>query len=131
MEGLVRELTLEAFRESYDWEEIFDQFVNPVTPVLGDTVVGIGKISRGDVRDIIALVEGEGDGPDWVGLFKLKDKRYVTVTAGCDYTGWDCQAGGKAQVASTLKKAVRFGLSDDERDRLGIDSTTMRPKGVR
>lgn len=74
--------------------------------------------ARADVERIIALAEGENDGPRWVGVFKLKDGRFACLSAGCDYTGWDCQAGGNAHVAPRLKDIIRWGLTADERDRL-------------
>jgi hypothetical protein len=45
--------------------------------------------SRSDVIEILAAEDGENDGPDWVGVFRLRDGRYASVSAGCDYTGWD------------------------------------------
>lgn len=41
-----------------------------------------------DVDGVEASVEGENDGADWVVFGLLKDGRWFSVTAGCDYTGW-------------------------------------------
>lgn len=51
--------------------------------------VSIEPVSREDVVEIIAMEDGENDQMDWVGVFKLKDGRYLALEAGCDYTGWD------------------------------------------
>jgi alkyl hydroperoxide reductase subunit AhpC len=54
----------------------------------------IGKCSdreftREDVEEIIASVDGENDTAAWMGIFKLKDGRYLYAEGSCDYTGWD------------------------------------------
>lgn len=51
--------------------------------------VPLDPVFREDVIRIHAIVDGIGDEQDWIGLFKLKDGRFATVVAGCDYTGWD------------------------------------------
>ena len=45
--------------------------------------------TRADVKRIIAVVDGESDGPDWVCVGKLQDGRFFVASGGCDYTGWD------------------------------------------
>lgn len=42
-----------------------------------------------DVAELYGLAEGENEGPEWVCYGKLKDGRYFSLAAGCDYTGWD------------------------------------------
>lgn len=42
-----------------------------------------------DVRKVLAVVEGEADERDWHWIAALHDGRYVYLTGGCDYTGWD------------------------------------------
>ncbi len=44
---------------------------------------------REDVKRILAMDEGVNDEEDWVGVFELKDGRFASVAAWCDYTGWD------------------------------------------
>lgn len=73
-----------------------------------------------DVAEIIDYRDGENDEANWIMYGKLKDGRYFTLSAGCDYTGWDCQAGGTSETADTLEKLIRFGMGDDERDRYGL-----------
>lgn len=113
--------TIEQFMADYDWEEVF-KYANP-TPVLGSSA-SADPFSRADVAEIIAAVNGDNDGPDWVGVFRLDDGRFAVVSAGCDYTGWGCQEDGQAASASSLEELVRLGLSDDERTRLGFDHPT-------
>lgn len=73
-----------------------------------------------DVAEVLYTDEGEREGDSWIGVFKLKDGRFAFVSAGCDYTGWACQAGGSGVVHTDLAFLLRMGLGDDDRSRLGI-----------
>lgn len=72
-----------------------------------------------DVAEILAMSEGENDEANWLMVVKLKDGRFSFLSAGCDYTGWDCQAGGSSHERDTLEALIRFGMGQDDRDRLG------------
>lgn len=72
---------------SYDWNEAFVYASKPDSIITSQTNTTGYKIE--DVEAIIAMVEGENDGSEWVGVFKLKDGRYASLIAGCDYSGWD------------------------------------------
>ena len=118
-------MTLEQLRNDYDWAQVFaDENAGNVEKVLHSlppfSAVNLTHVSRSDVIEIIASVDGENDGPEWVGLFRLQDGRFLVASGGCDYTGWDCQAGNWMGVASTLVDALQFGLSDDEKLRLEL-----------
>lgn len=101
-----------------NWEEVFKYTQSPDV-VLGDNCSNNG-FDRTDVKKVLAMDDGDNDGPDWVGVFYLKDKRWACVRAGCDYTGWGCQEDGSSNISSSLKKLVQFGLSSDERKRLNL-----------
>lgn len=111
--------------DSYDWAEVFgegsggntDKTTEPVPP---GSDVSSEPAYIADVEEVIAAVHGENDGEDWVGVFRLKDGRYLVAAGGCDYTGWDCQAGNSMLVANTYEEIVQFGLCEGERKRLGI-----------
>lgn len=45
--------------------------------------------TRTDVAQVLALRDGEEDGPDWLGAFLLADGRFLYARGGCDGTGWD------------------------------------------
>jgi hypothetical protein len=77
-----------------------------------------------DVAEIIASDEGENDGSNWIMVVKLNDGRFSFLSAGCDYTGWDCQAGGHSQEYGSLEELIRFGLGGEERDRLSMPLRT-------
>lgn len=66
---------------------------------------------------------GENDGPHWVWILELLDGSFGYLKAGCDYTGWNCLAGGEYiggfKSAHEATDAVPIELYDgfSERDR--------------
>lgn len=116
--------------DTRDWKEAFayigetspyDNYptTHPPVAVLTNNAVSTEPVTREDVVEIIAVEEGQNDGPHWIGVFRLRDGRYASLDAGCDYTGWDCQANGDGFVAATLNEIINFGLTDSARQRLG------------
>lgn len=90
----VKEITLEELVKDGDWAQVFaDENAGNVTKTTDECPPGSGVArtppNRADVVEIIAAVNGENDGPDWLGLFRLRDGRYLIAQGGCDYTGWD------------------------------------------
>jgi hypothetical protein len=80
-----------------DWKEAFGYAGeegteagggNKPNAVLGDTV-STAPFCREDVKNIIALSEGEKDETPWLIACELNDGRFAYLEAGCDYTGWD------------------------------------------
>lgn len=109
--------------DTYDWQEIFSdpnlqgkQYTRPAH--VRERKMRDEAYKAEDVAEILAMIEGESDGADWIGLFKMNDGKFMCVRAGCDYTGWDCQAGGSSDYADTLQDVIAGGLTADERDRL-------------
>lgn len=111
----------EAVFHSYGYE--FD----PENPGVVDSAIpgddiDVTGFSPADVVHIEAMAEGENDGDSWLICGQLMDGRWFALRAGCDYTGWDCQAGGSAQVARTRNEIIIYALTDAERERLGLVS---------
>jgi hypothetical protein len=115
---------------TYDWQEAFgaamgteaeacEQTRRNARPALGFQG-DVSPFCRADVADVIAHVDGENDGADWVCVVRLGDGRFAVVRAGCDYTGWDCRANGDAEVAADLPTLVRLCVNPEERRRLGL-----------
>lgn len=102
----------------YDWVEAFKYVGTP--SVAPGSYTSNATFTRDDVVEILHAVDGCNEGPDWVGVFFLQDGRYACLRAGCDYTGWDCQAFGSADVADSYDQIARFGLTAEERQRLGL-----------
>ena len=120
-----KEISLKDLMTDYDWAQVFaDENAGNVDKVITIAPPG-AKVDdtppeRKDVAKIIAAVNGERDEASWVGLFLLKDGRYLIAEGACDYTGWDCQAHNSLTVCRTLKDALTFGLSESDLLRLGL-----------
>lgn len=124
----VLEVTIEQLLDSPDWAQVFadenwgnvskeTQVIPPGAPV------DPSAPCRADVAEIVAAVNGENDEADWIGVFRLKDGRYLVAEGGCDYTGWDCRAGNSLALAGSLEDAVRYGLNEEQQARLGLIRT--------
>jgi hypothetical protein len=111
--------------DSYNWEEVFGEGsggnCTPIVPNRSptDRTTPIDTFKRNDVLLICGQQEGENDGRDWIVWGKLKDGRWFVARAGCDYTGWYCQAHNSGDVASSIENIIQFGMSEDERSRFG------------
>lgn len=110
-------MTIEDLRNDDDWRAAFNEAGMPMNPLTRGPLDGYGGIE--DVMRIVASVDGENDGNDWLGVFELRSGRYVAVRAGCDYTGWGCRASGSAEWTETEAEAIAC-LTDAERERLGL-----------
>ncbi len=124
---MIRDIDLPELLDDYDWCEVFgegtggncDGVIQVVPP--GAKVDSSG-VSRAMVVEVIAAVNGENDGDQWVGLFRLNDGRFLVAEGGCDYTGWDCQAGNSLCVAGSIADAIKYGLNPEQQIRLGIEA---------
>ena len=97
-----RDLILDKLRE-YNWQEAMEYC----------------DWKKSHVARIMASVEGENDGENWLMVVELDDGSYGFLSAGCDFTGWDCRAEGMCHIEQTLEGLIRFGMGKEERDRLG------------
>ena len=84
--------------------------------------VSLSPFTRENVVKLVGISEGENDGADWLCAGKLKDGRWFFLAAGCDNTGWDCQAEGQAIIANTKKELLQFGISKEEKARMGLQT---------
>ena len=122
---VVEKEEIDSFLNDYDWGEVF-AFAggggsNPpeICVVMGDKCPAT-LFSRKDVKVIYGSRAGENDEYEWLIWGKLNDNRYFYIEAGCDYTGFDCQASGRAWVASSKKKIIDFGMGDMAREVFGL-----------
>ena len=115
-------MTLDEMRNDYDWQEAFS-YGWTIRTATGCPPDGFGI---DDVAEVLKESQGENDGDSWMMVGKLSDGRFFFLDAWCDYTGWDCQAGGDAQVADTLENLVRFGMTEEARDRLGFEVPNVK-----
>ena len=137
-ERLKNKVNLDDLKNDYNWCAAFqyagdfepdadghDQYRmgEPSVSACFGTDTPTDPVLRGDVTEIVASRYGEHDGDNWLIVVKLKDGRVAFLSAGCDYTGWDCQAGGHCIVDTDLQHLIRFGLGQDDRERLGLALT--------
>jgi hypothetical protein len=75
--GVVVDYTAAGFTkedfDDYDWKEF----------------IGYAEFDEVDIMNTLAQAEGYNEGPEWLGIYLLKNGKYGFVSAGCDYTGWD------------------------------------------
>lgn len=114
--------TLEDLLESDDWEEVFGEGSGGNCTQDVESLDGTfcNPCWRAGVYKIIAAVNGENDGDEWIGVFLMRDGRYLAAAGSCDYTGWDCQAGNTLTVAASLESLITTGLTPEQCRRLGI-----------
>lgn len=95
--------TIREFKNDYDWKEAFQ----------------VSGADIDQVEKVIASAEGVNDGDNWEGIFKMKNGKYIFLSAGCDYTGWDCRAGGNFIEKETLNDVLsQLTLGQETRERL-------------
>jgi hypothetical protein len=51
-----------------------------------------------EIEEVLYARTGEPDGVDWKLVVLLKNGKIGWLHAGCDYTGWDCRAGGDGGI---------------------------------
>lgn len=96
---------------AYDWEHIMAKYAAP-------------KFTFQDIERVIYTVDGDNDGPDWMGIFALKNGAFGVVHAWCDYTGWGCQESGGSDIYETEAIAIERALKQEK------DSHNARPEVV-
>lgn len=88
---MLREIELDELVDNYDWREVFGQGGG------GNTTQDVESLDGTDTSDcliedvieILAAVNGEPDDDEWIGVFRMKDRRLLAACGSCDYTGWD------------------------------------------
>lgn len=123
---MIKEIDLPELLTDYDWSEVFGEgpgviFDGTIQVVPPGANVAPSGVSRAMVAEVIASVNGENGGEQWVGLFRLDDGRFLVAEGGCNYTGWDCRSGNSLCVAGSLADAVKYGLNPEQQARLGIN----------
>ena len=70
----------------YNWLQVF-QYGKP-DPAVPGMQIATTPFLLADVKVVYGAVAGDNDGPAWVAFGKLKDGRFFSIRASCDYTGW-------------------------------------------
>lgn len=94
-------MTIDELKEDYDWKNAFER----------------SRCNIDEVETIIASHDGQNDEEHWEGIFKMKDGKFIFLSAWCDYTGWGCQDGGSFIKKDTLEEVInKFTLGQTTRD---------------
>lgn len=96
-------MDLDKFKNDYDWTEAF--------------LVSGADINT--VTEIIKYYNGCNDAEPWIIVCKTNENKYMVLEAWCDYTGWDCQAGGTYEIYDTLGGALA-DLTPEQANRLEV-----------
>ena len=77
------------------------------------------KLNLDDVAAVLHSSEGDNDYLDWLLVGRHTDGRFFFALAGCDYTGWDCQAWGMVDYYDTYEEVFDLlNMTDEHRSRL-------------
>ena len=107
MIGMLNKLTLQEMRDDYDWREALDV----AEPKAADAYTGsIERFTFDDVEQVIVAQVGRPGGTSWRAVLRLKDERFVFVTAWCDDHRWGCACDGDQVFAATLEDLIRYLL---------------------
>lgn len=68
-----------------------------------------------DITHIVAEVPGHNDEATWWWVLRLSGGKHVLLSAGCDYTGWDCRSGiDFEQITNSALQAAKLApISED------------------
>lgn len=118
-------MTLDELKADSTWKQAFNACAEDGPPrgVLGYTG-SLAPVSINDVREVVAVDDGENEGAHWIGSFRLFDGRFAFLSAWCDASGFDCQGGGEVQVSDTLNAQIRLAMGTEDRARLGFKLPT-------
>lgn len=71
------------------------------------------NVKKEDVKEVLACIFGENDGPGWHYILEMKDGSYIYLTGWCDYTGWGCQDGSSSVKGKTLDDIMDLVQDED------------------
>ena len=108
-------------REGEDVEWYSGPYIDATTTeIISQVPKGLVTPSRIVAIPHFWAVSNEGGGDrDVVLIAELRDG-WASLTAWCDYTGWDCQSGGNWKWAATKDEIIKNGLDKEGRIRLGL-----------
>ena len=81
----------------------------------------VEPVKSKDVAHVIAVCSWTEEGYaecTVMGVVLFNDGRYAYVEGGCDTTGWDCRSNVRVCFASSLNDVIRWGMTDESREKL-------------
>ena len=114
----------------YDWQEAIEGSTHDTGtatfPSEKTTPLEMEDVARVDAYAISYHDErwqpGEATGTELrlTAILELTDGRWASLEAWNDYTGWGCQDGSSVRIGPDRESVVRFGLTSEGRDELGL-----------
>lgn len=106
--------------EDWNWSEAFNAARDIMRVSPPGSCNGPASFDQEDVAAIYHVAEGQNDGDAWRCAGMFADGMFFYLEAWCDYTGWDCRAGGSITFSPTYEDMMRFGLDNRARAVFGI-----------
>jgi hypothetical protein len=98
----------------YDWKEAFKCACYGGASHVLFLEDSLRDIKIEDVDEIFFMEPGMNDDKNWELCGKAGDI-YFFISAGCDYTGWDCRSWGDAVWSHSFLELVELGLTKELR----------------
>lgn len=121
----MKTIPIEEMKNGYDWQHAFHEAcLGHCKPYDAEDIGPVKNVS-----EVITCSAGQNDEAEWIAVVGWggPEGSFAVMRAGCDYTGWDCQAGGKIEFYKTREEALSPNtLTAEERERLGIAVTVAR-----
>lgn len=113
---------IQEFFQQYGFNDTFEMCCDSLSKIEQSEEVSTKSLSISDIEVVLAYDEGENDGENWIFILKAYDGRYAFMSAGADYTGFQCRSWiSGSHVSYNLNSLINFGLDDNERSRLNAD----------
>ena len=114
-------MAIQSMLTGGDWHSAFEEAMCCINPAPPHSSIFLESFARDDVKLIKHIREGENDTLEWICIGQLKDGRWFNLEAGCDYTGWDCEASGSVVVADDYETLMRLGCNQETRSLFGYE----------
>jgi hypothetical protein len=120
-------MTLEDFKSDFDWQHAFYEAFHGADGPSYDAPPG----ERGPIENVVRVIHsiaGENDEAAWLAVVEWSGEQgaFAVMEAGCDYTGWDCQASGAIDYYPSLEVALS-SLTPEQARRLGLPHDADTP----
>lgn len=101
------------------WRAIFCRIIRPYTCGLACLATKVPSLEKFTILNVKRVVICEREFEDYLGIFRLRDGRYVCVR-GSYYEEDKTVSRVEAQASCFLDEIIRFGLTEKERRKLNL-----------
>ncbi|MFI6814467.1 hypothetical protein ACIBG7_18795 [Nonomuraea sp. NPDC050328] len=115
--------------DASDWETAIEESARDTAtasfPAVQAAPIAAAGVARVDAFAISYYGEpwkpgATGNELELYAVLELADGRWASLEAWTDYSGWGCQDGSTVRVGPDRESVVRFGLTDEGRNALGL-----------